>query len=85
MKKGKFEIKDVNIAKEYLITAMDDIYEDSNSIISYYFSKDLLKLDKLDVRKDKKKKKKRNEIIRLSKKIKLDTIFNLEGGSNNGN
>ena len=85
MKKGKFEIKDVNIAKEYLITAMDDIYEDSNSIISYYFSKDLLKLDELDVRKDKINKVKRNEIIRLSKKIKLDTIFNLEGGSNNGN
>ena len=84
MKKGKFDIKDINIAKEYLITAMDDIYEDSNSIISYYFSKDLLNLDELDIRRDKINKVKKHEIIRLSKKIKIDTIFNLEGGSNNG-
>ena len=83
MKKGKFDIKDINVAKEYLITAMDDICEDSNSIINYYFSKELLKLDELDIRKEKINKVKRNEIIRLSKKIKIDTIFNLEGGSNN--
>ena len=46
-------------------------------IINY--SADLLKLDGLDVRKDKINKVKKNEIIRLSKKIKIDTIFNLEG------
>ena len=85
IKKGKFDTKDIKVAKEYLITSMDDIYEDSNSIISYYFSKELLKLDELDIRKEKINKVKKHEIIRLSKKIKIDTIFNLEGGQNNGN
>ena len=63
MKKGKFDIKDINVAKEYLITAMDDICEDSNSIINYYFSKELLKLDELDIRKEKINIVKRNEIF----------------------
>ena len=79
MRRGKFEKKDIRVAKEYLITSIDDIYEDSNSIINYNYSADLLKLDGLDVRKDKINKVKKNEIIRLSKKIKIDTIFNLEG------
>lgn len=84
IRRGKFDIKDIKIAKEYLITAMDDIYEDSNSIINYYFSNELLKLDEIDVRKEKINKVKRSEIIRLSKKIKIDTIFNLKGGQDNG-
>ena len=84
IKRGKFDTRDIKVAKEYLITSLDDIYEDSNSIISYYFSKDLLKLDEIDIRKEKINKVKKHEIIRLSKKIKIDTIFNLEGGSNDG-
>ena len=35
MRRGKFEKKDIRVAKEYLITSIDDIYEDSNSIINY--------------------------------------------------
>ena len=83
LRKGKFDINDISIAKEYLITALDDIYEDSDSIINYYYSTDLLNLDEVDIRKDKISKVKKHEIIRLSKKIKIDTIFNLEGGQNN--
>ena len=80
IRKGKFDIKDIKIAKEYLITAMDDIFEDSNSIINNYFSTELLKLDDIDIRKEKINKVRKHEIVRLSKKIKIDTIFNLEGG-----
>ena len=84
IRKGKIDIKDIKVAKEYLITAIEDIYEDSDTIINYYYSADLLKLDDIDIRKDKINKVKKHEIIRLSKKIKIDTIFNLEGGQNNG-
>ena len=85
IRKGRFTPKDINISKEYLITAIEDITEDSESIINNYFSMNLLKLDDIDTRKDRISKVTRNQIIRLSKKIKIDTIFNLEGGSNNGN
>ena len=83
IRKGRIDIKEINVAKKYLITAIDDIYEDSNSIINYYYSSDLLKLDEIDIRKEKINKVKKSDIVRISKKIKIDTIFNLEGGSNN--
>jgi predicted Zn-dependent peptidase len=79
MRWGKFTNKDLNIAKEYYQTSLDDIMENPNGIINDCLVSDLLKLDSIDKRREEILKVSKNDIVKVAKKIKLDTIFNLEG------
>lgn len=79
MKKGKFSDEDINLAKEFFSTSLDSMLESESSIIDFYFMMDILGLDDLDVRRKKMQEVTKAEIIKVAKKIKIDTIFCLEG------
>ncbi len=84
MRWGKFTNKDINIAKEYFLTNLEETLENPNTIINDCLLSDLLKLDSIDKRREMINKVKKNDIVKVAKKIKLDTIFYLEGlGGNN--
>lgn len=79
MKKGKFSDEDINKAKEYYQTAIESIEETESGIIDTYYMMDLLKLDDIETRLEKMKEVTKADIVRVAKKIKIDTIFCLEG------
>ena len=84
MRWAKFTNKDINIAKEYYLTNLEEILESPSNIINDCLVSDLLKLDSIDKRREMITKVKKSDISKLAKKIKLDTIFYLEGlGGNN--
>ncbi len=79
MKKGKFSEKDVNMAKEIYISSINNIEEKPLYLINEYFSEEITKLDNYQERVAKIKKVTKKDIIKALKKIKMDTIFLLEG------
>ena len=79
MKKGKFTDSDINIAKEYFQTALDSVVESEASMIENYFMMDLMGLDDIDVRRRKMNEVSKADIIKVAKKIKMDTVFCIEG------
>ncbi len=86
MIKGKFSEEDMNVAKEYYLTAIDEILENPNYIINDYFMKLVIDTDDLEVKKEKIMDVTKEDIIAVGKKIKIDTIYLLEGileGDNN--
>lgn len=82
MKKGKFTDKDILIAKEFYNTAQEEIEENEHRIINDYLSRELLSIDKKEIRIEKMNNVTKQEIIKASKKINIDTIFLLEGIKN---
>ena len=79
MRKGKFSDEDIKKAKEFYQTSLEEMLESQASIISYYYMMDLLGLDDIKTRIKTMKKVEKSEIVKVAKKIKIDTIFCLEG------
>ena len=79
MRWGKFTKKEIAMAKEYYKTSLEEIMESPGSIMTNGLVTDILKLDSIDKRLDNIMKVEKNDIIKVSKKIKMDTIFCLEG------
>ena len=80
MEKGNFKEEDVEIAKTNYITLMKEIEDNEMAIIETYLAKDLLNLGDIEERKEEIQKVTKQDIMKIAKKIKLDTIFLLEGG-----
>ncbi len=79
LKHGKITENDLAIAKEFFTTAMDSILESQISIMEHYYLMDLLKTDDIETRINKMNKVTIPEIIKVAKKVKIDTIYCLEG------
>lgn len=80
IKKGKFNDSDINVAKEYYNTSAESIIESPARLINEIFSEEILGVDPLEKRKENINKVTKKDIIRVSKKLNIDTIFLLEGG-----
>ncbi len=79
MEKGDFSDKDIDNAKQLYMTAMDELEESPSQLVEAHYMIDLLKLDDIETRKTKMQKVNKEQIISVAKKVKLDTIFLLEG------
>ena len=79
MKKGKFENDDLKTAKEFFETSYDQFEENPNAVINMYLAMEYLGLDDIDTRRKMTNKVTKNEIIKVAKKIHMDTVFTLEG------
>ena len=79
IRKGKFSDEDINKAKEMYLTAIDEIKESESEIISSYYMIELLGTDDLETKVEKMKNVTKDEIIKVAKKIKIDTVYMLEG------
>jgi len=81
MEQGKFEEEELEVAKNNYITNLKEIEDNESAIIETYLAKDLLNLGDIEGRKKEVLKVTKEDIMKVAKKIKLDTIFLLEGES----
>lgn len=76
---SKFNDTDIEMAKEYYNTALEEIEDSQGKIINNYLMMELLNTDDIDVKREKMNKVTKSEIVKLAKKVTIDTIFCLEG------
>ncbi len=84
MEKGNFTEENIQVVKENYISLLKEIEDNENAIIETYLAKDLLNLGDIEERKREVMKVTKSDIIKVSKKVKIDTIFLLEGGKSSG-
>ena len=81
MKKGKFTESDIAKAKEYYFSSLEDIDENENKMINEILSQEILNIEPLKEKIELMEKVRKQDIVRVCKKINIDTIFLLEGGN----
>ena len=81
---GKIDDDRIEKAKEYYTSAIDDIIESPFQIIESYYMIELLGVDDIETKRKKMLKVTKEEVIALAKKIKINTIYILEGSDDNG-
>ncbi len=79
MELGKFDERDITCACMIYLNTFKQIMDSQESILSSYANMEYLNLDPFEVREKEIKKVTKEMIINVSKKIKLDTIYLLEG------
>ena len=79
--KGEFETKLLESAKETLIASIKASTDSPTGIINTYFAKVLVNSDTFETRIAKIKQVKKEDIITISKKIALHTVYLLEGAN----
>lgn len=83
LENGKIDDDRVDKAKEYYTSAIDDIIESPFHIIESYYMMELLGVDDIETKRKKMLKVTKEEIIKVAKKVKINTIYVLEGSDNN--
>lgn len=83
--KGKFLDADLESAKENIIASIKASKDSTTGIINSYFAKVIVNSLDFDERISKIKSITRDDIIDLSKKIHVHTVYLLEGDNNEGN
>ena len=76
---GNFSSLDIDNAKKYYISTLEEVEDRPNQIISSYYAIDLLDVDNIEKRKEEVMKVSKDDIIKLAQKIKIDTVFLLGG------
>jgi len=83
MEDGKFDEESIEVAKSNYITFLKEIEDNESAIIETYLAKDLLNLGNIEERKKEIQKVTKEDIMRVAKKVKIDTVFLLEGDVEN--
>lgn len=79
IKRGKVTESDLNMAKEYFTTAIDSLLESQLSILDHYYMMEVLGTDDIETRLQKMNEVKLSEVVKVAKKVKIDTVYCLEG------
>lgn len=79
LKKGKFTDKDIEVAKEFYYTSIEELEENEYHIINEFLNEEILGLAPIVERLKKISKVNKREIVKVFKKITMDTVFLLEG------
>ncbi len=83
MKKGNFTEEDMEKAVTFFIAALEQLEDSQYEILENYVSMQLLGIDDIATRKEKIKKVTKEDIKRIAKKIKIDTVYLLKGEKKN--
>lgn len=76
MKNGKFEEEDIENAKKVIISTVSSINEEQDSEITYYFGHEITKSElTIEEYMEKIKNVKKENIIKVANKIKINTIY----------
>ena len=76
IKNGNFTEEDMNSAKKLITSSMKSISEEQDTEITYYYGQDLSgEYNSLEECIEKINKVTRNEVVELSKNIKINTIY----------
>ena len=79
MKKGKFTAKDIATAKEFYQASLAEIDESAGRLLGEAMAEDILGMDSIEGRMERMNSVKKSDIVKVCKKIQIDTIFLLEG------
>ena len=79
MRKGNFTEEELEKAKKYYLTILEEIDDKPNQIIASFYAMDKINTDSIEERKKKTAKVTKEEIMALANKIHLDTSFLLGG------
>lgn len=82
MEKGKFDDTDIQNFMILYTNSCDEIYDSQFAILNNYIGHLTRKFDLIEDKKKNVQKLNRNMILKLAKKIHLDTVFLLEGEMN---
>jgi predicted Zn-dependent peptidase len=82
---GKFNLDEIKSGIEDFNTILDSILDSQGAIIENYFKIALNIGDDIETSRESISKVSKNDIIKLAKKIKIDTIYLLEGDKNGRN
>ena len=77
--------KEIKVAKEFYQTSLTNIEENPMSLIREYLTQALTGLEPYEERASKMNKVTKQQIVRAIKKVKMDTIYLLEGEKNEDN
>ncbi len=80
MTKGDFTEEAIAKAKQIYLTAIEEMEDSMGQIINNYVMMDLTDADDIETKKKMMQKVTKQDIIDVSKKVKIDTIYMLEGG-----
>ncbi len=83
MTKGNISLEELENSKTEYLSLLEEVYDSIDSILENYIATNLLDLDDFDKRKEEIKKVTIDDIINVSKKVYLDTIYLLEDGGDN--
>lgn len=83
MQKGKITEEELSNAKKDIISSLKMAEDDAGLMLNHYINKALYDMDEIDVRIKELNKVTVNDIKRVAKKIKMDTVFLLYGDDNN--
>lgn len=79
MKSGNITKDELDKAKVQYVTMLDEIFENPFQIISAYYSTEMFGYDDIEERKKKISKVSVSDVVELSSKIHLDTVYLLKG------
>ncbi len=79
---GKFDLEDLNEMKIIYVNTCKTIYDSPNDLIRNYMSHEYFNHDLVEVRIKKILEVTKEDVIKLAKKLKLDTIYFLKGVRN---
>ena len=82
MRKGHFSENDIHVACQFFHTSMEEMEEDENRMIREVLSQNILGLEPMEERIKKMNTVRKQDIVKLFKKIQMDTVFLLEGVKN---
>jgi predicted Zn-dependent peptidase len=83
MKKGFITEDEVEKAKNIAIGYIKTAEDSPKSIIDTYFAKELIDTDDLETKKKEIMKITKEDVLKVANKLKIDTVFLLEGGKTN--
>ena len=81
---GKIDDDMIRKAKEYYTSALDDIIESTFQIIESYYMMELLGVDDIETKRRKMLKVTKDEIVGVANKVKINTVYILEGSDTDG-
>ena len=81
---GKITDDMIKKAKEYYTSAIDDIIESTFQIVESYYMIELLGVDDIETKRKKMLKVTKDEIVKVANKIKINTVYILEGSDTDG-
>ncbi len=79
MKKGNITDEEIEKAKKFYLTSLEEIEDNPSQIINVYYSMDKFNIGNIEERKNNILKITREDLVKLANKISIDTIFLLGG------
>lgn len=81
MEKGRFSDEDIEKAKILFTSSIEELEDKQYTLMESFYATDILDVDDIETRKKKMLEVTKEEIMKVAKKVKIDTIY-LLGGEN---